>query len=283
MMGAGAEHNPQEVANSPGAPFGLGRFFVIAALLLAVPVRAVGEPVDPVAAEPSFCASAISETTAQLPGSGLVIAIPASDCDETPQPPPRPAGPDVFGSAALAVASTPLDARWRAARDAGPPGDGPWTPMLREAAAQERAAQLRLVNGWVNARLGFTEDIDRDDWASLARSFARGRGDCEDFAIAKLQLLESLGLPSDDMYLVIVRDEPRGADHAVLAVREGAGLVVLDSKADRILRSEEVAGYRPILSYSTEFAWTHGYAQHLSAPGGDRASPPAERSKEGAQ
>ncbi|WP_182911860.1 transglutaminase-like cysteine peptidase [Sphingomonas cavernae] len=247
----------------------MGRSFVIAALLLAGPSRAIAEPIDVVPDGASPCARPADAASVSLPGSGLVIALPRDNCAETPQPPARPRGPDIFGSVALAISSTPLDKRWQAARGEQLLAEGPWATMLQSAAGRDRSAQIRLVNGWVNSHLGFADDVDRDEWASATRAFARGRGDCEDFAIAKLQLLESLGVAGDDLYLVIVRDEPRGADHAVLAVRDGASLAVLDSRSDRILGSDEDAGYRPILSYSTSFAWTHGYASG-AAGGGSR-------------
>lgn len=253
--GCGATRARKRSQTAPGHFLGLGRIFIVAALLLTGPARAQTAPEE---AAPG-CAALSPSPSGTLPATGLVIALPEAECAEAPLPPPRPAGPDIFGSVALAVASTPLDARWHAAHAEAPLGSGPWTPVLQAASSRDRSAQIHIVNAWVNSHLAFAEDAGRDDWAPLERAFARGHGDCEDFAIAKLQLLQSLGVPRDDLYLVIVRDEPRSADHAVLAVRDGAMLVVLDSRTDRVLRAEQISDYRPIMSYSSSFAWTHGY------------------------
>lgn len=175
---------------------------------------------------------------------------------------PRADSPDVFGSVAMAVSRTPFDANWNKVR-AGGISAGPWSHMLQAARGRDRAEQLRLVNSWVNARIAFVDDIRQhgiaDHWATPAQSLLRGRGDCEDYAIAKLGLLRSLGIPASDLYLVIARDLVRRADHAVLAVRLGGRLMVLDNQTDRILDAEAVHDYRPVMSYAADRSWTHGY------------------------
>lgn len=177
-------------------------------------------------------------------------------------PSPRAGEPDVFGSVAMAVSHTPLDANWRRVR-AAHLGAGPWSAMLNAARTQDRAAQLRAVNSWVNAHITFVDDIRlhgvTDRWARPAEALASGRGDCEDYAIAKLGLLRSLGIPAADLYLVIARDLVRRADHAVLAVRLDDRLVILDNQTDQILDAAEVRDYRPVMSYAADRSWTHGY------------------------
>lgn len=217
-----------------------------------------------------------------LPESGASIALPAEDspppCNPAPAPPPpRPAAPDIFGSVALPVGATPLDTRWQAVRaSAADVTDSPWGALVQQAQGLDPLARLQLINNWVNARIAFAEDPAADQWTSLAETVARGRGDCEDYAIAKMQLLENAGVPGGDMYLVIVTDTARHADHAVLVVRDDGGLLVLDNKTDRILQADQITDYRPIVSFSSDFAWTHGYrsadrarALGTVAPGAD--------------
>jgi predicted transglutaminase-like cysteine proteinase len=94
--------------------------------------------------------------------------------------------------------------------------------------------------------------------ASYAASL-RGRGDCEDYAIAKLQMLRAAGFADRDLYLVIAKDLVRRSDHALLVVRADGRLLVLDNGTDRILDAQDAGDYRPVLTYSATAAWTHGY------------------------
>jgi predicted transglutaminase-like cysteine proteinase len=69
-----------------------------------------------------------------------------------------------------------------------------------------------------------------------------------------------MGVPQRDLYLVIVRDLVRRADHAVLAVRTDSGFMVLDSNTDKVLPQSQVNDYRPILTFNSEGSWIHGYS-----------------------
>lgn len=175
--------------------------------------------------------------------------------------------PDVFGSTALDVSATPLDPQWRRVRpslagEATAPGH-----FVRRFPADNRKAQVEAVNRWINRTIAFRADSrlhgTADSWATLAETLARGAGDCEDFAIAKMQLLRSLGFPADDLYLTVVRDLVRSADHALLLVRLDDRLLVLDNNTDRILESQDVRDYRPIVSFAAGGSWVHGYKRDI--------------------
>jgi predicted transglutaminase-like cysteine proteinase len=172
--------------------------------------------------------------------------------------------PDVFGSIALQVSHTPLDGKWHKVRNGRlSVRSGPWAAILRDTQGLARPAQLEAINHWVNARISFADDATRfhiaDRWADAAQTLAQGRGDCEDYAIAKMKLLEAAGVSRRDLYLVIARDLVRRADHALLVVRSEGRLVVLDSNTDRIVDSLAAQDYRPVMSYSGDNAWIHGY------------------------
>jgi predicted transglutaminase-like cysteine proteinase len=174
---------------------------------------------------------------------------------------PQSGRPDVFGTVALRVDHTPLDARWRSVEHrklTGAPAR--FAATLKQAEALE---QLRLVNRFVNARVQYVDDQRRfgraDVWSAANETLRSGRGDCEDYAIAKLQILRSAGFPQRDLYLTIVRDLVRRADHAVLVARADGHLFVLDDGIDAILDSAEVSDYRPVLTFSSYGEWTHGY------------------------
>lgn len=175
--------------------------------------------------------------------------------------------PDVFGSSALDVNATPLDRQWRRVRpslagEAAAPAD-----FVRRFPPDDRKAQVEAVNQWINRNIAFGDDSrihgTADKWATLAETLERGAGDCEDFAIAKMQLLRSLGFPAGDLYLTVVRDLVRSADHALLLVRLDDRLLVLDNNTDRILESQDVGDYRPIVSFAAGGSWVHGYKREM--------------------
>lgn len=194
--------------------------------------------------------------------------------------PASPDRPDIFGSTALPIARTQLDAKWRRAT-AGFSGAVAISRQIAEARQVDSAmAQVQLVNGWVNRRIQFVNDIrssgQSDLWSGAAETIARGHGDCEDYAITKLQLLKALGFADEDLYLSVVKDVVRRADHAILVVRVDGRFLVLDNNVDRVLEAHEVSDYRPLITYAASGkAWTHGYRQSVQFASVDPAAAPA--------
>ena len=169
--------------------------------------------------------------------------------------------PDVFGTVALKVDHTRLDSRWRAVENRKLTGQpARFAAALRKADAGE---QLKLVNRYVNGRVHYVDDQRRfgrpDVWSAANDTLRSGRGDCEDYAIAKFSLLRAAGFAERDLYLVIVRDLVRRADHAVLVARAAGHMYVLDNGTDEVLQSNEVSDYRPVLTFASYGEWTHGY------------------------
>ena len=181
------------------------------------------------------------------------------------RPAPAPAvlsgRPDIFGSVALRVGATPLNARWRrveSARVAGEPAR-----FAERLAKLDPVARLEAVNRYVNRRVAFVDDRRQhgraDVWSAAADTLSRGRGDCEDYAIAKLQMLRRAGFADRDLYLAIVKDLVTRADHAVLVVRAEGRMIVLDNGTEALIDSETMRDYRPILTFAKAGTWTHGY------------------------
>ena len=125
------------------------------------------------------------------------------------------------------------------------------------------------MNNWVNARIKFTEDRteygESDHWTNGADTIRRGRGDCEDYALAKMQLLRAIGFSANDMYLSIVKDLVRRADHAVLIVRSEGRFLVLDNNTNRLVDAYANQDYRPVFTYGATQSWTHGYSRERYA------------------
>lgn len=181
---------------------------------------------------------------------------------------PASAGPDIFNSVALPVSRSSLDRRWAKVVNAGIHGAASsYAASLRGSDPVER---IDAVNSYVNARIRFLDDSVQfgtgDRWLSASESFARGRGDCEDYAIAKRAMLRAAGFADKDLYLVILKDLSRRADHAVLVVRVAGRFLVLDNGTDRIVDSSMVRDYRPILTLTANRTYTHGYRRDMQLP-----------------
>ncbi len=176
--------------------------------------------------------------------------------------------PDVFNSVALTIGRSPLDARWSQVSGAGAGGAaGAYAASLR---GQDVNAKLEAVNSYVNARVRFVDDRVQfgiaDRWMVASETLARGRGACEDCAIAKRAMLRAAGVPDKDLYLVVLKDLSRRADHAVLVVRAAGRFLVLDNGTDRIVDSSDVQDYKPMLTYTAGRTYTHGYRRDVLPP-----------------
>ncbi len=172
--------------------------------------------------------------------------------------------PDIFGTVALRVGHTPLDARWHQVEHSSLTGTAArYAVSLR---GKDSVDRLEALNWYVNKRVRFIDDQVRwgrpDIWSSANQTLKVGKGDCEDYAIAKLAMARRAGFADRDLYLVVLRDLVRRADHAVLVVRASGHMYVLDNGTDELLDSESVRDYRPILTFAAGATFTHGYRVH---------------------
>ena len=169
---------------------------------------------------------------------------------------------DFLASKRVAIARSPFDPAW--ARIRNERIDPKLANALgRMSGGQASFAMLTAVNSWANARVRYVEDDQLygrgDYWASARQTLRKRAGDCEDIAIVKMQLLAAMGVDRSDMFLTIVRDLARNADHAVLIVRLGERNWLLDNSTSEVLDASYSHDYRPILSYSDNRKWIHGY------------------------
>ena len=95
--------------------------------------------------------------------------------------------------------------------------------LVDKARAREGRARLGEINRAINLAIRPMSDLAQygeiDVWSSPLVTFARGAGDCEDYAIAKFVALRLAGVSPDDLRIVIMRDTIHGEDHAVAAAR----------------------------------------------------------------
>ena len=118
---------------------------------------------------------------------------------------------------------------------------------------------MQLVNNFAN-RMPYIEDIDnyglRDFWAKTETFFELG-GDCEDFAMAKYKLLERVGFHPDRMRIVLVVDNKRDRQHAMLVVNANGRGWMLDSLMRDVVPHEVATQYRPTVSLSGQRLYLH--------------------------
>lgn len=133
-----------------------------------------------------------------------------------------------------------------------------WRTSLKSWSSLGQLAKLTAVNSYVNGRIRYTDDAAlygrADFWASPGQALG-GRGDCEDYVIAKYESLRALGFPEDDLRIVVLKDLRRGIGHAVLSVRTASGLYVLDNLKARPFLHDSVDYYAPVFSINREGRW----------------------------
>ena len=234
-------------------------------------------PAAPMAVSSLATQSAPAELApvASQPAEFAPMEVPLENCV---QPPAmtlnRPNVSDdrmILGSLRLAIHRTPFDQQWSKVSRAGSArGLKRYLPHTGASASDTPRQQVEAINSWVNGQIGYTDDImlyrQNDFWASSRETLRRRKGDCEDFAILKMDMLAAMGIDRDRMILVVARDLVRNADHAVLVVQLEDGPVILDNSTDRLLDGRLAHDYRPIMSFANNGKWLHGYAMAAAEP-----------------
>ena len=129
-------------------------------------------------------------------------------------------------------------------------------------------AKLEAVNRYVNARVRFVDDRVQfgvaDRWMPASETLAprprRLRGLCHRQA---RHAARTPAFADKDLYLVVLKDLSRRADHAVLVVRADGRFLVLDNGTDRIVDSSDVQDYKPMLTFAAGRVYTHGYRRDV--------------------
>ncbi len=169
--------------------------------------------------------------------------------------------PDMFNSVGMTINHSPFDAKWQ--RAAVPGHSAAWTGLTTKLRAiNDPMERLRFVQQAVNHGVVYGEDrathrVD-DAWAKPDETLALRRGDCEDFAILKMMLLNAAGVPMSDMYLTVGYDMLARSDHAVLTVKAAGAMWTLDQRTDVVQRANAVTEFRPVMTLSENNSWLHG-------------------------
>ena len=240
-----AQNRPVQIAAGQNEPL---RFFTIRERMEAL--RAAGA-LRPNAAAPL---DAVQEETVPLPQTiGLRLTLPGAD-------------PETFlGAVPFAVPGGDLAAKWRSAmvrwsRDEGVirgceagackhPGAKKWLQIREEARRRQGRDALSFVHLALNHSIRYASDFEafgvNDYWASPLEVVEK-RGDCEDYALAKLLMLRSAGFDEAEMKIVALKELVSGEYHAILAVRSEGEWVFLDNKRGALAFAEAYDDTVPI-------------------------------------
>lgn len=134
-----------------------------------------------------------------------------------------------------------------------------WASIKKKASTLKGLELLRYVNSQWNA-FPYVEDIvnwGRKDYWEAPYEFLQKSGDCEDYAIIKYMTLRQLGVPADDMRILVVKDSFRNLDHAVLGVNVDGTVYILDNVSNVVLSHGRLTQYTPEFSVNESGAWMH--------------------------
>jgi predicted transglutaminase-like cysteine proteinase len=95
---------------------------------------------------------------------------------------------------------------------------------------------------------------EADVWSAPLKTLASGRGDCEDYAILKYAALLAVGMPADDLRLLVVRENRSKRAHAVLAARHEGDWLSLDNKRFTLVSLRDAAEYDVMAALALESA-----------------------------
>jgi predicted transglutaminase-like cysteine proteinase len=146
--------------------------------------------------------------------------------------------------------------------------------LIEESRKLADRAKIDRINRAINAAVRYTSDQDQygvpDQWTAPLATLTTGKGDCEDYAIAKYVALRDVGFSADDLRLVIVRDRVARQDHAVTSVRQNGHWLMLDNRHEALLERKDAWHFTPL------FALDHQGVKLFAAPYGTPPAAPPE-------
>jgi predicted transglutaminase-like cysteine proteinase len=175
----------------------------------------------------------------------------------------------ILGCWMLAPRAWDADTMLRAAQAQGPQsvaGAKALQTMLAGLMSSDEPIKLTAINEFFNRRIVFTSDMDvwsqADYWASPLETLGKGRGDCEDYVIAKYFSLIAAGMPMGKLRLVYVRATVGGPGGEVLAhmvlayyAAPGAEPLILDNLIGDIRPASRRTDLEPVFSFNGEGLW----------------------------
>jgi predicted transglutaminase-like cysteine proteinase len=212
----------------------------------------------------------------QCPASGLATELQAAGSLPPEQtqiyaslPPPamkQPLSREPFAQIAVPIAAGDVPDKWRfiqteidaetavldrcRARQECSAAAHAFLDIVAEGRERDGLARLGVINRAVNLAIVPTSDMKQwgvsDRWSAPLETLATGRGDCEDYAIAKYVALIDAGVAKENVKLVIVHNRLTEEDHAVAAARLDGAWLILDNRSLALAPAEALRGATPL-------------------------------------
>lgn len=176
---------------------------------------------------------------------------------------------DLFGSTEVHSSSLKMFPKWRGTlqrfeEELKSCGSGQckkqqWEAFVDGLRGKDLMTQLREINTEMNDKRYITDPVNwnlPDYWATPFQ-FLRKNGDCEDYAISKYMALRDLGVPVDDMRIVVLNDLNLRIAHAVLAVYVNGKPYILDNQISKVVPATSIRHYQPVYSINENGWWLH--------------------------
>jgi predicted transglutaminase-like cysteine proteinase len=150
--------------------------------------------------------------------------------------------------------------------------------IVDQGRALSGRARIGVINRAINLAIIATSDMAQwgveDRWSPPLETFDTGKGDCEDYAIAKYSALIEAGIDAADVKLMIVRNTAANEDHAVTAVRLERTWIILDNRWLRLVEDTAMAQAVPL--FALDAAGVRQFLPDVLI--GERRPPPAPAS-----
>ncbi len=136
-----------------------------------------------------------------------------------------------------------------------------WQVLMQTAKGLSDQEKLKKVNDFFNYRIKFVDDLllwnVADYWATPLEFLARGKGDCEDYSIAKYFTLKELGVSEKKMRITYVKALKLNQAHMVLTYYSSPRdiPVVLDNLITEIKLATKRTDLMPVYSFNGMGLW----------------------------
>ena len=155
-----------------------------------------------------------------------------------------------------------------------------WKKLAEDGGSGAIPDKLRRVNEFFNRHIEFSDDLQiwgqSDYWATPMETLAKGKGDCEDFTIAKYFTLLKMNVPIESLRLVYVKARIGGPSsgiqqaHMVLTYYPSpdAEPLVLDNLISEIRPASRRPDLQPVFSFNSQGLYAGIAANASVGPGG---------------
>jgi predicted transglutaminase-like cysteine proteinase len=137
--------------------------------------------------------------------------------------------------------------------------DERYQALLSELRGKPELFQVNRVNTFFNDEIRYTSDQAnqgvKDYWQTPRETLKSGKGDCEDYAIAKYQALKELGIPESRLHMMYVKADQTQA-HMVLGYKDtNQQSLILDNLSTLALPPSKRVDLTPVFSFNPKGVW----------------------------